>query len=196
MITNESVKLTGRNVILIPYEPKHVGTYHKWMQDPQLQELTESEPLSLEQEYDMQQSWRRDSDKCIFILLDRSLPGDHGGAMAGDVNIFLNDPEDPHMAEIEVMVAEERSRGKGVGREALLLMMQYSIRCLGVTGFVAKIITTNVPSLTLFSDNGFVKAKEVPVFNEVHYVLNEQQCPQAWSNLQESLQCLTIEDFR
>lgn len=44
----------------------------------------------------------RDSDKCTFILLDPSIPGDHGGAMAGDVNVFLTDPEDPYLAEIEV----------------------------------------------------------------------------------------------
>lgn len=29
-------------------------------------------------------------------------------AMAGDVNLFLNDPEDPSTAEIEVMIAEEK----------------------------------------------------------------------------------------
>lgn len=44
----------------------------------------------------------RDTDKCTFILLDPSIPGHHGGAMAGDVNVFLTDPEDPHLAEIEV----------------------------------------------------------------------------------------------
>ena len=34
---------------------------------------TASEPLSIEEEYDMQQSWRNDDDKCTFIVLDRQV---------------------------------------------------------------------------------------------------------------------------
>jgi hypothetical protein len=72
---------------------------------------------SLEEEYEMQCSWSEDEDKCTFILLDCSLPdthgtGQHGGGMAGDVNLFFNDPDERTTAEIEVMVAEQLSRRK------------------------------------------------------------------------------------
>lgn len=28
--------------------------------------------------------------------------------MIGDVNIYMNDPDDPQMAEIEIMIAEQK----------------------------------------------------------------------------------------
>jgi hypothetical protein len=39
--------------------------------------------------------------------------------MAGDVNIFRNNVDDPAEGEIEIMIAEERSRKKGIAKEAL-----------------------------------------------------------------------------
>ena len=45
-------------------------------------------------------------------------------SMVGDVNLFLN-TDDRYCAEIEVMIAEHSSRGKGLGLEATLAMMYY-----------------------------------------------------------------------
>ena len=78
-------------------------------------------------------------------------PGaDCAAGMCGDVNLFVNDPEEKHSAEIEVcvhirlplhsrqlcqlsaavllqiMVAEHASRGRGLAQEALTLMMAYA----------------------------------------------------------------------
>ena len=49
----------------------------------------------------MQESWVNDPNKETFILLDRSLQGEDGGAMAGDVNLYWNDADDAQAAEIE-----------------------------------------------------------------------------------------------
>lgn len=37
------------------------------MSDPQLLKLTASEPLSIEQEYEMQETWRNDEDSKEFL---------------------------------------------------------------------------------------------------------------------------------
>ncbi|XLR42645.1 hypothetical protein S83_027305 [Arachis hypogaea] len=110
-----SVSLEGQKVILVPYMESHVPKYHSWMQDPSLLEATASEPLSLDQEYHMQLSWSQDLNKETFIVLDKDLlvgnfsHGEpHVEAMVGDVNIFMNDLDNPHMAEIEVMIAEPK----------------------------------------------------------------------------------------
>lgn len=53
MKTNYNTTITGERCILVPYRREHVALYHTWMQDPALQEATASEPLTLEQEYEV-----------------------------------------------------------------------------------------------------------------------------------------------
>ncbi|KAK3016113.1 hypothetical protein RJ639_006147, partial [Escallonia herrerae] len=130
------VSLEGGKVILVPYMKEHVPKYHQWMQDPVLLAATGSEPLTLDQEYQMQLSWTQDPFKQTFIILEKEfveggfVRGDPfvegaweeiGGegppawtpaacvyAMVGDVNLYMNDLDDSHMAEIEIMIAEPK----------------------------------------------------------------------------------------
>ncbi|RMB92286.1 hypothetical protein DUI87_31398 [Hirundo rustica rustica] len=62
MKINQDTVLRGKKVTLVPYTAAHVPRYHEWMQSEELQRLTASEPLSLEQEHEMQRSWRDDAD--------------------------------------------------------------------------------------------------------------------------------------
>ena len=45
--------------------------------------------------------------------------------MIGDVNLFLTDPEDRTVAELELMIADPAFRRLGLGKEAALLMLKY-----------------------------------------------------------------------
>ena len=47
--------------------------------------------------------------------------------MAGDVNLFFNDHDDPHACEVEIMIAEEKYRRHGFAEEAVQLMMAYGM---------------------------------------------------------------------
>ncbi|GAA5810478.1 hypothetical protein MFLAVUS_003899 [Mucor flavus] len=181
MRLNENLMLIGDKVALVPYKAEHVPKYHEWMKSPFLQEMTASDPLTLEEEYEMQTSWHQDEEKLTFIIV--SLPNDstqslkdltgpqvkESTVMVGDVNIFLNDPDnDKTFGEIEVMVAEPVFRRTGRGKEALKILMGYCILVLGLKTFQAKISLSNEPSISLFkSQFGFYQVSISQVFEEV-----------------------------
>ncbi|XP_077482287.1 alpha/beta-tubulin-N-acetyltransferase 9 [Stigmatopora argus] len=171
MKINENTLLEGAKVVLVPYNKEHVPRYHEWMKSEELQQLTASEPLTLEQEYDMQRSWREDADKCTFIILDKRRWLESGAeeeqCMIGDVNIFLTDPTEPTLAELEIMIAEPNYRAKGIGKEVTQIMMHYGFTKLGISKFQAKIGLDNVISIAMFEKLHFQKVSVCQVFKEV-----------------------------
>ncbi|KAM9209021.1 alpha/beta-tubulin-N-acetyltransferase 9 [Dugong dugon] len=185
MLLNQNTLLLGKKVVLVPYTSEHVPRYHEWMKSEELQQLTASEPLSLEQEYTMQRSWQEDADKCTFIILDaekwQAQPGTtEESCMAGDVNLFLTDPGDPAVGEIEVMIAEPSCRGRGFGTEAVLMMMSYGVTKLGLTKFEAKIGQGNEPSIHLFQKLHFEQVAVSSVFQEMTLRLAVSEPMRQW----------------
>jgi RimJ/RimL family protein N-acetyltransferase len=87
--------------------------------------------------------------------------------MAGDCNLFLNNDDDPQEAEIEIMIAEAQSRGKGLAKEILTLLMGYAIKNLNLNKFVARIGEDNQASRNLFTTLGYVQIGEPNYFKEV-----------------------------
>ncbi|CAN0027786.1 unnamed protein product, partial [Phaeothamnion confervicola] len=172
----------GEKVRLVPYRKKFVHKYHGWMKDAKLQvtssnfliaELTASEPLSLQEEYEMQISWRDDPAKCTAIVLDRGIDdgGDDVASMAGDVNLFFNVEDDPTNCEIEIMIAEERCRRRGLATEALQMMMRFAVERLQVARFYCKIGDGNEASMSLFRRLGYTVCNYVPAFKETELEL-------------------------
>ena len=167
MRDNWELSLRTSRVVLLPYRRHHVLQYHEWMKSPDLLEATASEPLSLDEEYAMQKSWRDDPKKCTFIIHVESADDDGGGGgggggdgisapllhMIGDTNLFFNDPEDPLPVEIEIMIAEPNYRRKGLATESLKMMMAYAVQNLNVQRFVAKIGYDNSSSLAMFTSS-------------------------------------------
>lgn len=166
-------QIHGEKVVLVPYCHIHVSKYNNWMQDDDLQYLTASEPLTLDQEYDMLKTWTNDPRKCTFIILDKitfDITKDQVESMIGDVNIFI-DSHDDDQAEIEVMIAEKSHRAQGKGKEAVLMMIRFASEVIGVKTFIAKIKYDNINSQNMFLNLGFNETSKSDVFKEIQYNL-------------------------
>uniref|UniRef100_A0A3Q3K7K2 N-acetyltransferase domain-containing protein n=1 Tax=Monopterus albus TaxID=43700 RepID=A0A3Q3K7K2_MONAL len=149
---NAILVLYGNKVVLVPYNANHVTRYHEWMKCPELQHPTASEPLTLEQEYNMQESWREDDDNKTSSAADPSIEEEQ--CTVGDVNMFLADPTDLSSAELEIMIAEPSYRGKGIGKVVTHVMMHYSEHL--------------IPGCTLPSPGNRVKAGYTPDRSPIH----------------------------
>ncbi|KAH7358895.1 N-acetyltransferase [Plectosphaerella cucumerina] len=201
MRVNEYIAIAASRVTLVPYEARHVEKYHRWMSDPDIQAATASEPMTLQEEYENQASWRSSHDKLTFILCEpvTSNPEavsagdvDAEDRMIGDVNLFLypSDDGDDYVGEIDVMVAETKHRGKGVGFGAVTALMEYVHRNVDaileefaaggghtgkpvLMGLMAKINESNGKSVALFKRVGFVQKGGVNYFGELEMVLDD-----------------------
>lgn len=114
--------------------------------------------MTLEEEYENQQSWRTSPDKLTFIICEPLIPAtetakaitaqnqDADKNMVGDVNFFLYaDDEDNGdendasansnslIGEVDVMIAAKEHRGQGYGESAvrsLLLYLQTNVAAI------------------------------------------------------------------
>ncbi|KAI1422191.1 acetyltransferase domain-containing protein [Xylaria sp. FL1777] len=68
MRVNENLAVSTSKILLVPYDSHHVKRYHQWMQNDDLREATASDLLTLDEEYENQQSWRTAHDKLTFIV--------------------------------------------------------------------------------------------------------------------------------
>ncbi|KAH6987926.1 acyl-CoA N-acyltransferase [Ilyonectria sp. MPI-CAGE-AT-0026] len=150
MKINETTAIATSQALLVPYEAHHVRQYHSWMQDPDIQEATASEPMTMDEEYENQQSWRTSSDKLTFIIcappsaeeasesIVKAKISDADVKMRGDINFFLYpyesddddeaatvDEQDWCTGEVDVMIASTAHRGQGFGRAAVCALLVY-----------------------------------------------------------------------
>ena len=84
----------------------------------------------------------------------------------------FTDPSDPLLGEIEVMIACEESRGRGLGKEIVLAMMKFAKEILGTKRLIARIKFDNEPSQKLFKRLGFVESSRSEFFREITLLLD------------------------
>ena len=78
-------------------------------------------------------------------------------------------------AEVDIMIADTEYRGRGLGQEAVTLMMMYGAKHMNLTRFFAKIHETNVASKNLFQNKlGFAEIQFIHVFQQYELELKKE----------------------
>lgn len=194
MKLNQYIKIIGSKIILVSYKKEHVPKYNEWMKNEELLRLTASDPLTLQEEYVMQQTWLNDDNKCTFIILSKdSFESSHDEveSMVGDVNLFISVNDDKcKEAEIEIMIAEKNMRGRGLGQEAIVAIMYYAYKNIGVQKFVAKISSQNRNSISLFIKLGYIQTSMPNIFDEITMEFGNDD--EQWEQLEKNYLNCTI----
>lgn len=101
-------------------------------------------------------------------------------SMVGDVNIFINDST----GELTTMIAESKWRRKGLGEEAVRIMLWFAFQVIGLRVFEVKISKDNVNSLKLFQKIGFTMTSQCSKFHEYTLSIVAEHILEAISHLE------------
>jgi hypothetical protein len=77
---NPDIAYANDKVALITYEERHVELYHQWMADDYTREMTCSERLTLEEEFDTRKQWAEHRYCGTFLILDSKKFVESGGS--------------------------------------------------------------------------------------------------------------------
>ncbi len=147
--------MIGENVILRAVEPEDAENLYLWENDMSQWHLSNTKaPFS---RYIMEQ-YVENAQQDIYaarqlrLMVETNLKnGDT--ATVGCVDLFDFDPAN-RRAGIGILIAEDH-RGKGYGKEALELMIDYSFNTLNLHQLFCNILENNEQSLNIFKSAGF-----------------------------------------
>ncbi len=166
------VTLTGHNIYLRALEPEDLDFIYKLENDEAIWEVSNTQtPYSrfLIRQYlenahqDIYEAKQLRLAICKKGLFDA----------IGLIDIFDFDPVNQR-AGVGIIISEESERGKGVGSEALDLLIHYAFRQLQLHQLYANIDEENIASVTLFTNFGFVLAGVKKEWNRKNNVYTDE----------------------
>ena len=147
--------MIGENVLLRAVEPADTERLYLWENDMQLWHLSNTTaPFSkyLMEQYVMNAQQDIYAAKQLRLMVDTN---DEEGLTVGCIDLFDFDPAN-RRAGIGILISEE-ARGKGYGKEALELMIEYAFNTLNLHQLFCNILENNEQSIAMFKKAGFTE---------------------------------------
>ncbi|MCM5663778.1 GNAT family N-acetyltransferase [Galbibacter mesophilus] len=146
------ITLSGNTVYLRALEAEDLDFLYTLENDEKVWEV--SETLAPYSKFILKQ-YLANSHKDIYEAKQLRLAiSNYSDTLLGFIDIFDFNPKNKR-AGVGIIVLEEANRNKGVGKEALSLLIEYAFNHLDMHQLYANISENNKPSIHLFSNLGF-----------------------------------------
>lgn len=147
------VTLTGNTIYLRALEPEDLEFIYRIENNEALWEVSYTQtPYSRFLIRQYLENAHQDIYEAKQLRLAICLRG--GFTALGLIDLFDFDPANAR-AGVGIIIADEQNRGKGMGAEALGLVIKYAFSTLHLHQLYANIDTGNIASTTLFTNFGF-----------------------------------------
>ncbi len=149
------VTLKGNTVFLRAIEPEDLVDIHRIENNENLWLVSETlVPFSL---YSIKE-YLANAHKDIYEVkqVRFAICDINSNTLIGLIDVFDFDPHNAR-AGVGILIEEEKNRGKGYGKEALRLIVNYCRDHLKMHQLYANILEDNIASIQLFKKNGFIE---------------------------------------
>lgn len=142
--------LTSNRVILREIEEGDLDLIVKWRNDPDvLRYLFSYLPISSSSQRQWYQRYLEDDRQQAFVIVLKD-----GNRPIGTVGLSAIDHRD-QKAEMGIMIGEKTQRGRGIGEEALRLLIDYAFTQMNLRKIKALAFADNVVAIKLYEKCGF-----------------------------------------
>ncbi|HOC97013.1 MAG TPA: GNAT family protein [Candidatus Pacearchaeota archaeon] len=145
--------LIGEKITLRPIvEDEFYEKYYQWLRQIEIIDgIGEEEDMSIQEIIQMHNEWREDLSNLTLGIYDNET-----GKPVGDINL-VDSPDFKKGPEIGIMIGD---RGKGFGKEALKLMIDYAFNSIHVSQINLDVYKNN-PASNLYQKMGFKITEEL-----------------------------------
>jgi RimJ/RimL family protein N-acetyltransferase len=146
--------LVGKNIRLTSFKEEYLPTFEAWYNDTgflRLYDVISAFPKSEAQLHEMLLDTRKSSDKYIFAI--KTIQEDKLIGVTGFENILWNNGT----AVVYIGIGDDLFRGKGIGKEALALTMEFGFQELNLHRIQLNVLSYNKPAIALYEKLGFKK---------------------------------------
>lgn len=153
-LTKENRTLQGDKILLRPIRPADVNdAYVRWMNDPEVTQYLESRFNSYTSHNLLQyvEKMMGNPDSFLFAIVDKGDNRHIGNLKLGPINRMHR------RASVGLVIGETEFFGKGVGTEAINLVVRFAFGDLNLHKLTAGCYAPNRAAEKIFTKNGFEK---------------------------------------